>query len=360
MENEQISLAEEEEEISEEEVYATLEEKEMAAKQKLKEGKDKEASLLFNEILVARIEEHGELAPQCASSYLSYGKSLLYRLQNAQDILSNVLKTKLEDGLAKSLQPKQSPTEQKGIAKGKIIDDTEENEEEPVPEEGESIPEIMEEAWQVLELARVIYSKDPNAKLQLAETYLNIGDLHMEGDNMKGALVEYEKCLELRQELLLPDDRKLADIHFSIGLCHQYEEHIKEGLEHFVLAKKILSTNVARLHLLEDKHKNSKEEIKPQDINFSKELAELQMILFELDGKIEELSQSDLLSYKKEVAAPVISTEFDKPVSNGPIINLGVFGHAHKDESSENKTTVHTGLAVKRKSDSISKENSNS
>jgi len=57
----------------------------------------------------------------------------------------------------------------------------------------EDASDILELAWQNLEVARVIYSLDPNEKLKLADIHLLIGDISMESDNMQQAVNEYEK-----------------------------------------------------------------------------------------------------------------------------------------------------------------------
>lgn len=43
----------------------------------------------------------------------------------------------------------------------------------------------LEIAWEVLEYARIIYSKMPSRTLDLAEVHLQLGDLSMESDNME-------------------------------------------------------------------------------------------------------------------------------------------------------------------------------
>jgi nuclear autoantigenic sperm protein len=113
----------------------------------------------------------------------------------------------------------------------------------------------------VLEVARVIYTKIDN-KLALAEVHLTLGDLAMEegnytifiqvlkffSDKMEQAAQEYTECLALRQQVMNADDRKLAEVHYSIALANNFLNKNKEALTHFVLAKKILESRLTELN----------------------------------------------------------------------------------------------------------------
>jgi len=128
-------------------------------------------------------------------------------------------------------------------------------------------------------LARVIYSGSDEHKVELADVHLALGDLSMESDNMKEAVSEYEKCLALQQLTLSSDDRRLAETHYLIGLAHEYQSNLKEGLSHYRLAHKILDGKMIQLQ---------------KDITNSsqKELTDLQASFEELGAKIEELSKT--------------------------------------------------------------------
>jgi len=140
----------------------------------------------------------------------------------------------------------------KELPSGKLIsvddvieDEDDEEEQEQEEDQGvtiQSAEETLETTWEVLETARVIYSKYPEYKSQLSDVYLILGDLDLESDNMEAAVSDYSQCLKIREEILNTDDRKLAEIHYSLALALDYTNNLREALIHFICAKKIFET----------------------------------------------------------------------------------------------------------------------
>lgn len=56
-------------------------------------------------------------------------------------------------------------------------------EEEDMTEETNDINEMLEDSFQFLEVARVIYSKNEKCKLELSDVLLTLGDLGLESGN---------------------------------------------------------------------------------------------------------------------------------------------------------------------------------
>jgi len=275
-----------------------VEDKEKEAKNLMREGNYQKAVDLLSEILEQRVAKFGETAIECAPIYYQYGKSLLAFAQSEIDVLGGIMK-------------KKTWKKQLGNKLGISDDDDDEEEEEEKPNL-ENTAELLEMAWEVLELARLIYSNVPEYKLELAEVFLVIGDLSMESDNMEQAVLDYAQCLSLREKLLPPEDRRLAETHYSMGLAQEYQHKVKEALEHYSMAHKILGVKVSELKLSE------KEEI-------DAEVSDLQAILEELAAKIEDLSKGE------KVTLPFIDNnkphQFDTPtLQTNEIQDLGVFG----------------------------------
>jgi len=155
---------------------------------------------------------------------------------------------------------------------------------------GETV-ELLEMSWEVLELARLLYSSDPQYKKELAEVYLAIGDLSMESDNVSQAVADYEQCLTIRQSLYEPDDRRLAEIHYLIGLAQEYQDK-KEALNHYQMAHKILTGNILKLESDQDD---------PQ-------IKELTQTLQELASKMEDLSKGENTPTKKISRQPKLQS----------------------------------------------------
>merc|ERR1712096_392732 len=112
--------------------------------------------------------KHGETAPECADAYFHYGKALLEMGRMEAGVLGNALDGLPEDEDESSAHIE--PTE-------KMTDDDEEEEDEDDMEESgevshhddamdtdktsevEEDPSNLERAWEMLELAKNIYSK---------------------------------------------------------------------------------------------------------------------------------------------------------------------------------------------------------
>ena len=86
-------------------------------------------------------------------------------------------------------EPDEGEEEDEGVHLSNIADDEEEQPEEQQEEDHEEEEEDAPEddfnaAWEVLELARVIFDsrkdEDPETKLKLADTYLALGDVSLE------------------------------------------------------------------------------------------------------------------------------------------------------------------------------------
>lgn len=58
----------------------------------------------------------------------------------------------------------------------------------------------LELAWQVLEIARVVYSTQPQLKLELSYVHFTLGSIAFEDDKMAEATVEFEKALKYAEE----------------------------------------------------------------------------------------------------------------------------------------------------------------
>jgi len=270
-------------------------EKEQEAKKLMKEGKFGIAANIWSQCLAFRCRKFGETAPICADTYYNYGKCLLSQAQDEFDVLGGVIKQNVAKKIFASLP---TEIENKSAKKGIMVEshydtnegdeeDQESNKEEEDIEVSqiesviEDASDILELAWQNLEVARVIYSLDPNEKLKLADVHLLIGDISMESDNMQQAVNEYEKCLQIRQELLSdPNSRLLADAHFSLGLALQHQGKLSVAIEQFRLAKTILET---RLSTLNEQMKSEKTD------SLEKEIKQIFDIVQELSNKIEDL-----------------------------------------------------------------------
>ncbi|CAI5746955.1 unnamed protein product [Peronospora destructor] len=125
----------------------------------------------------------------------------------------------------------------------------------------------LETAWEVMELARVIYLRYPEdhaVEMQLVRVYTRLGDLGLESDQYEQAKVDFEKALLLRRKLLkatnAEDTTQLADLYCQLAIACIYrdstqkqeqeqekEEVLNEELFYYVMAGRVMAENIHRV-----------------------------------------------------------------------------------------------------------------
>jgi len=158
----------------------------------------------------------------------------------------------------------------------------------------------------------------PENLLELSEVYHTIGDLFLEIDNIDPAVTEYSKCLELRKQKLPEDDRRLAEIHYSVGLAYQCQENTAKALEHFENSRKVLQFKLCGL----------------MQAGRSDEIPEIEEVLKELEAKMDDLKQESDASNIPSFLPPCDG--FSKPqLSTTTIKDLGTFGSTQNFEGQD-------------------------
>lgn len=136
----------------------------------------------------------------------------------------------------------------------------------------------MEAAWEMLEGARVIYSRYPGelpVEQQLARVYTRLGDYGSEADNFAQARADYEKAVVVRRKVLQAsgddDTTQLADLYCCLAISCIYKDATTtvsddqdakdeekkdeeepqergeyEGLKFYVLAGRVMAENIHR------------------------------------------------------------------------------------------------------------------
>jgi tetratricopeptide (TPR) repeat protein len=135
-------------------------------------------------------------------------------------------------------------------------------------------------AWEVLDIARLIFSKDEANKFLEAEALQEIGDLSMETENFNNAVSDYGKALEL---LVACDAalRELASINFKLGIALEFEgrdlgeacaayEHAKEHLQNY-LAKGVNEDETEEVQTLIQEVENKLTELKNGNVGSIKD-----------------------------------------------------------------------------------------
>jgi len=280
-------------------------------------------------------KQFGETADDCADSYFHYGKALLELARMEGGVLGNALEGLPEGDDAEDPQvesaEKMTEDEREEVG-SKVMEALEENfveHEEKVANlleghikavETEEIEEGMEgmdvdekagkeekksddmeaeienedlsnlqRAWEVLELAKLIYTRmikesKNGIHEKLCETLQALGEVSIENENWSTAVEDLKECLAKRKELseymftyrkMAMDSRLFAETHYHLAVALCYDSKFDEAINHLNEAKNLLT---GHLNLLKSDTFNAR----------VGEIDELELLLPEIDAKISD------------------------------------------------------------------------
>merc|ERR1712082_87790 len=308
-------------------------------------------------------KQFGETHAECAEAYFYYGKSLLEMSRLESGILGNALEGVPEGGdLADDSQiespekmTKDEMTEakvkealdfnyqtcevemqkaeeaaleaesmegdedsQEGGEDEEVMEDVSEpvadqKEESPATttdkpmEDEEEEPSNLQQAWEMLELAKLIYTKqiesvEGDKKVQLdrrvCETYLHLGEVSLENENYSQAVEDLTVCLKRRQASLPSDSRSIAETHYQLGVAQAFGGSFDEAEASLESAISVLKTRIENLQKMESSE------------NLNKEIRELQDLIKEIKEKV--VDHGDM----KASASKKIKSSFESGTSD--------------------------------------------
>merc|ERR1711971_978920 len=202
------------------------------------------------------------------------------------------------------------------------------NEEESEDDED---PSNLQLAWEMLELAKVIFTrnceeaKDDASLLteqegKLCETYLTLGEVSLENENYTQAVEDLSACLKKRQEKLPEDSRSIAETHYQLGVALGFQCEFEEAVKALNDAIRVLTKRIENLKAGTE----SKDTSRTDDAFYTKEreIAELEKLLPEIREKIQDtdsMKKETIRKMKEEVGftnGAGSSGEPAKPVSS--------------------------------------------
>lgn len=154
-------------------------------------------------------------------------------------------------------------------------------------------------AWEVLELAKVIYLRQDASKrgmqLKLAEVYSKLGEVAMESENYPQSIEDLGACLRIQKEILPADDRGIAEAYYNLGLVYSLCEQFDTSIESFQNARAVLQSRTDNLK------KNIADNTFPNVPGVDDPVAAAQNEIAELGKLIEEILEkiADIEDLKK-------------------------------------------------------------
>lgn len=106
-------------------------------------------------------------------------------------------------------------------------------------------PNDLELAWQVLELARVLYASQPNRKLELSDVHFSLGSVAFEDEKPEDAKAEFEKALKYAEEA--NNRRAQAQVLLLLSSIHETNNDIEGAVKELEKAKNLMKQEIEEL-----------------------------------------------------------------------------------------------------------------
>merc|ERR1712243_498524 len=160
---------------------------------------------------------------------------------------------------------------------------------------GEEEPSNLQLAWEMLELAKVIYTKvletvdEKNKKEteeKLCRTILLLGEVSIENENYSQAVEDIEMCLK-KQEAFSKDSRLVAETNYQLGVAQGFNSQYDDAVGSLNSAIQIIRERVKKIKELGNSE--DKKEIGELEASiYKKEIEELEALIPEIEEKIQD------------------------------------------------------------------------
>ncbi|XP_016980589.1 protein NASP homolog [Drosophila rhopaloa] len=175
---------------------------------------------------------------------------------------------------------------------------------EEEPEEEEGVSGSLQLAWEILEAAAQIFTRQGLSGLPyLAEVQTELANIEFENGILEAAREDYEKALKIHGELPTKNRRALAELHYKIGLTYLMQQLNKEGATALGHSSTLIEEEIAEI--------KGKDELSEKDKNNMLDLEETKQ---EIVAKIQEIEEMQAQTIA-EVRAALDS--YIKPMSSG-------------------------------------------
>merc|ERR1711864_21069 len=157
-------------------------------------------------------------------------------------------------------------------------------------------PSNLQQAWEMLELAKVLYTKQMESAAEdkkvdlgrrICEVFLHLGEVSLENENYDQAVEDLAQCLAKRQASLPSDSRSIAETHYQLGVAKASSGKIEEAEASLNNAVTVLETRVANLRKMESSE------------NLKREVSELQELIKEIKEMVADHREMKTSASKK-------------------------------------------------------------
>jgi len=243
---------------------------------------------VFQEACGMLAARYGDTADECGEAFFLCGKSLLELARMENTVLGNALEGVPEESDGEGDKP-----ENPNIESANNLDDGDDEDDD---EDGENAEEKEEDevgnlqlAWEMLEVAKVIYKRKENKDDQLmaAQALLKLGEVGAETGNYPQALEDFQECLALQLKHLAPHSRLLAESHYHVATTLCYMDQYSQAIQHYSSSIKVIENRLAMLQEAIDAAEGP-----DGAADERKEMEELNLLLPDIKEKVEDAKES--------------------------------------------------------------------
>ncbi|XP_032429021.1 nuclear autoantigenic sperm protein-like isoform X4 [Xiphophorus hellerii] len=168
-------------------------------------------------------------------------------------------------------------------------DDDEDEDKENTQDNEEEDVGNLQLAWEMLEVAKVIFKRKESKDDQLmaAQAYLKLGEVSAETGNYPQALEDFQECLIIQLKLLPPHCRLLAETHYHVATTLVFMDQYDQAIKHYNSSVKVIETRLAMLQEVIDAAAGDDGAAEEKS-----ELEELRQLLPEIREKVEDAKES--------------------------------------------------------------------
>ncbi|EDW96565.1 protein NASP homolog [Drosophila yakuba] len=212
---------------------------------------------------------------------------------------------------------------------------------EEEPEEEEGVSGSLQLAWEILEAAAQIFTRQGLSGLPyLAEVQTELANIEFENGILEAAREDYEKALKIHGELPTRNRRALAELHYKIGLTYLMQQLNKEGATALRHSSVLIEEEISEI--------KGKDEPSERDRNNMLDLEETKQ---EILAKIQEIEEMQAQTIA-EVRAALDS--YIKPMSSGDAAAASSSSSSSANGAASSSSSSSKGAAAASSSSTIS------
>ncbi|KAG7487667.1 hypothetical protein MATL_G00026000 [Megalops atlanticus] len=258
---------------------------------------------VFQEACGMLAEKYGDTADECGEAFFLCGKALLDLARMENTVLGNAL-----EGVPEESSEEGEKLDNSKIESADNLDDDDDDDDDD-DEDGEGTAEDKESeeeevgnlqlAWEMLEVAKVIYKRKESKEDQLmaAQAHLKLGEVGAESGNYIQALEDFQECLTLQLKHLPPHSRLLAETHYQLGVTFGYVSQYAQAIQHFNSSIQVIESRLAMLQEVIDKAEGTDGAAEEK-----RETEELKQLLPDIREKVEDARESQKTAGAASVA----------------------------------------------------------